>query len=55
MLEKTILIELHHAQDTLTFIDNEEVLDPLVILLSENIFPVPFRILLEIDSVLELT
>ena len=35
--EKSVLIELHHAQNTLIFIDNEKGLDPFKTILSETI------------------
>ena len=46
VIENSALIELLNAQDTPSFIDNEEILDTFMILLSERIV---------IDVFLELT
>ena len=56
MIENAILIEVHHVQDTLDFLANEETLKLLNFLLSERVgivfwvHPTP-----EIDSTVEIT
>ena len=55
VIDNSIPIELHHVQNTLTFITNEEILDLLTILLSEIMNIVLFvDPTLEIDSTLEI-
>ena len=55
VIDNSFPIELHHVQDTLTFITNEESLDLLIILYSEIIAIVLFLDpTLEIDSTLKI-
>ena len=54
IIRTSILVDLHDAQDTLNFLQNEESLDPLIIPLSEKIVLDHFLdVLPEIDSISE--
>ena len=49
--KNSVLLEIHHVQDTLSILDNNESIDPIIILLSEvTIIDHFLDISLEIDS-----